>query len=353
MVPLFVPCLLVGMVVGNLLALFPPPAAGQPTPRRCRCCRSSRLGVFLAISLMALQLWALAGMAGHADRWCSRRRPRWRSASRCFARLPLARPGLPGGGAVGGLRELRGRRHPDRHRHDDRGDQALRPLPGRLHRAAAGLGALRRHRQRPRHPGLPRALGALSGDQELPTREPRPRLAFAVRSTASLACPRQAPPDVFGPNGRCRTGAPAQAGAHAVPRFTRRKAPRCRPPGLRAPCPTSFSSSFPRKSPPGCRRRRGRRPEPPRHRRPRRARPHLCPRRRLRDAAPPDARRRGPGRGARPRLREERKGPRADAPAAAVDGFLRATGLTRDQLEIRDACFCARDRAAIAPVSAL
>ncbi|MGL4311054.1 MAG: glycine--tRNA ligase subunit beta, partial [Paracoccaceae bacterium] len=35
-------------------------------------------------------------------------------------------------------------------------------------------------------------------------------------------------------------------------------------------------------------------------------------------------------------VREERKGPRADAPAQAVDGFLRSTGLTRDQLETRD-----------------
>ena len=31
-------------------------------------------------------------------------------------------------------------------------------------------------------------------------------------------------------------------------------------------------------------------------------------------------------------VREERKGPKADAPAAALDGFLRSTGLTRDQL---------------------
>ena len=35
-------------------------------------------------------------------------------------------------------------------------------------------------------------------------------------------------------------------------------------------------------------------------------------------------------------VREERKGPRVDAPAAALDGFLRATGLTRDQLKVRD-----------------
>jgi glycyl-tRNA synthetase beta chain len=35
-------------------------------------------------------------------------------------------------------------------------------------------------------------------------------------------------------------------------------------------------------------------------------------------------------------VREERKGPRTDAPAAALEGFLRSTGLTKEQLEIRD-----------------
>lgn len=35
-------------------------------------------------------------------------------------------------------------------------------------------------------------------------------------------------------------------------------------------------------------------------------------------------------------VREERKGPRTDAPAAALEGFLRSTGLTLDQLEVRD-----------------
>ncbi len=35
-------------------------------------------------------------------------------------------------------------------------------------------------------------------------------------------------------------------------------------------------------------------------------------------------------------VREERKGPRTDAPAAALDGFLRSTGLSKDQLEVRD-----------------
>ena len=35
-------------------------------------------------------------------------------------------------------------------------------------------------------------------------------------------------------------------------------------------------------------------------------------------------------------VREERKGPRTDAPEAALEGFLRSTGLTRDRLELRD-----------------
>jgi glycyl-tRNA synthetase beta chain len=35
-------------------------------------------------------------------------------------------------------------------------------------------------------------------------------------------------------------------------------------------------------------------------------------------------------------VREERKGPRTDAPDAALQGFLRSTGLTKDQLEVRD-----------------
>ncbi len=40
--------------------------------------------------------------------------------------------------------------------------------------------------------------------------------------------------------------------------------------------------------------------------------------------------------GESPATREERKGPRADAPAKAIEGFLRSTGLSRDQLEIRE-----------------
>ena len=37
-----------------------------------------------------------------------------------------------------------------------------------------------------------------------------------------------------------------------------------------------------------------------------------------------------------PAVREERKGPRVDAPEKALEGFLRSTGLTKDQLQARD-----------------
>ncbi|WP_299040872.1 glycine--tRNA ligase subunit beta [uncultured Tateyamaria sp.] len=40
--------------------------------------------------------------------------------------------------------------------------------------------------------------------------------------------------------------------------------------------------------------------------------------------------------GESPTLREERKGPRADAPEKAIEGFLRGAGLTRDQVEERE-----------------
>ena len=63
MLPLFVPCLLVGLVVGNLLSLVP---FVRPVSHTAALSLVSEfaLGVFLAVSLMALQLWALAGMAG-------------------------------------------------------------------------------------------------------------------------------------------------------------------------------------------------------------------------------------------------------------------------------------------------
>ena len=179
MLPLFVPCLLVGMIVGNLMALVPFVRPVSHTPALSLVSEFA-LGVFLAVSLMALQLWALAGMAGTLLAVLLVQTALAIAVS-LLVRLPLPRPRLPGGGADRRLRQLRPRRDADRHRHDDRGHQALRPLPGRLHRAAAGLRRLRRHRQRAGHPGLPQPLGAAepqqraaeSADPELPGRTAR------------------------------------------------------------------------------------------------------------------------------------------------------------------------------------
>lgn len=62
MLPLFVPCLLVGMLVGNLMSAIPFVRPISHTAALSLVSEFS-LGVFLAVSLMALQLWALAGMA--------------------------------------------------------------------------------------------------------------------------------------------------------------------------------------------------------------------------------------------------------------------------------------------------
>ncbi len=63
MLPLFVPCLLMGLVVGNLMSLVPFLRPVSHTPALSLVSEFS-LGVFLAVSLMALQLWSLAGIAG-------------------------------------------------------------------------------------------------------------------------------------------------------------------------------------------------------------------------------------------------------------------------------------------------
>ncbi|TPE50764.1 sodium/glutamate symporter [Amaricoccus solimangrovi] len=61
--PLFVPCLLTGMLVGNLIPLVPfiKPVSHTPT---LSLVSEFALGVFLAVSLMSLRLWQLGGYAG-------------------------------------------------------------------------------------------------------------------------------------------------------------------------------------------------------------------------------------------------------------------------------------------------
>jgi ESS family glutamate:Na+ symporter len=61
--PLFVPCLLAGIVLTNLIAHVP----GIPWPSRSPALAliaELSLGVFLAMSLMSMQLWALVNLAG-------------------------------------------------------------------------------------------------------------------------------------------------------------------------------------------------------------------------------------------------------------------------------------------------
>ena len=64
MLPLFVPCLLVGIARRQPAAASSRSSARSATPPALSLVSEFALGVFLAVSLMALQLWALAGMAG-------------------------------------------------------------------------------------------------------------------------------------------------------------------------------------------------------------------------------------------------------------------------------------------------
>ena len=59
--PLFVPCMLIAVLVGNLLPLLPriPPVAHRPA---LALISDFALGTFLAMSLMSMQLWALGGL---------------------------------------------------------------------------------------------------------------------------------------------------------------------------------------------------------------------------------------------------------------------------------------------------
>lgn len=59
--PLFVPCLLMGIAIGNLLGLTPVGANVSRTPALALMSDFS-LGIFLSMSLMSLQLWTLAGI---------------------------------------------------------------------------------------------------------------------------------------------------------------------------------------------------------------------------------------------------------------------------------------------------
>jgi glutamate:Na+ symporter, ESS family len=62
--PLFVPCLLAGIVLTNLLPRVAPRVAWPSRTPALALIAEVSLGVFLAMSLMSMQLWALADLAG-------------------------------------------------------------------------------------------------------------------------------------------------------------------------------------------------------------------------------------------------------------------------------------------------
>jgi len=62
--PLFVPCLIMGIVIGNLRALIAPNASPVTRTPALALISEVALGAFLAMSLMSLQLWGLVALGG-------------------------------------------------------------------------------------------------------------------------------------------------------------------------------------------------------------------------------------------------------------------------------------------------
>lgn len=62
--PLFVPCLFAGIVLTNILPSVAPRVAWPSRTPALALIAELSLGIFLAMSLMSMQLWALAGLAG-------------------------------------------------------------------------------------------------------------------------------------------------------------------------------------------------------------------------------------------------------------------------------------------------
>src|SRR5690606_4676863 len=62
--PLFVPVLLMGMVLSNTVPVIAPFISWPARTASLDLVGSYSLSVFLAMSLMSMQLWTLAGMAG-------------------------------------------------------------------------------------------------------------------------------------------------------------------------------------------------------------------------------------------------------------------------------------------------
>jgi ESS family glutamate:Na+ symporter len=155
--PLFVPCLIMGIVLSNTVPLIFPRLPWPARTPSLALISDYALSVFLAISLMSMQLWTLAEIAGPLLVVVAMQA----AAAVAFivlALFPLLGPGLSGRCPECRIHRPFPRCDADRDREHDRGDRALRAVTKRLHHSAAGLGLFRRHHQCHRDQAVSRAL---------------------------------------------------------------------------------------------------------------------------------------------------------------------------------------------------
>ena len=155
--PLFVPCLIMGILLSNTVPLVFPRLQWPAHTAALELVSSYALSIFLAMSLMSMQLWTLAGSA--AALFVIVAVQTVVAAAYILLRgLSGARPRLSGGRAVGRLHRAVARLDADGDRQHVGDHPALRAGAERLRDPAAGLGLLRRHRQRRGDLALPPAL---------------------------------------------------------------------------------------------------------------------------------------------------------------------------------------------------
>ena len=167
--PLFVICLIVGIVVTNTVPRFCRRAMADPVARAGADFRSvaERVPRHVADEHAALDARRPRRRAGGGARGPDGRGGRLYR----LRRLPADGAKLRGGGDRGRVYRHHPRRDADRDRQHDRGDQAARRLRAGLHHPAARLGLLHRHRQR----GGDRPHGAV--ERREPASRRRMRLA--------------------------------------------------------------------------------------------------------------------------------------------------------------------------------